>query len=299
MNVTRSLRNLALTVTVAMPAAADVVTVTPSKDNTLCESAGGTLSNGAGEYFFAGRTDNGDIRRGLLAFDLSAIPPGAIINSVSLQLNMSRTIAGNENVTLHRVNADWGQGTSDAPSREGECATATPGDATWLHAFSAATNWATSGGDFVAVASATTSVGGTGPYTWTSAQMATDVQLWVDSSAQNFGWLVRGNEAAATTAKRFDSRERAGGTGIPRLTVDYTVGTSAPGLYEFDTPGLCTIIAPTNSIGSGMSPLPLTPPGVSPLQFYQVDLDGDCMTAGPAMLSIVKGAGSELVYHFN
>ena len=60
---------------------------------------------------------------------------------------------------------------------------------------------------------------------------------------------------------------------------------------------LITIIAPTHGIGMGNSPLPLTPPGGAALEFYQVDLDGDCITTGPAKLEIVKGP-SGLGYHF-
>ena len=54
----------------APAALADVVTIAPNKDNTLYESATGSLSNGAGEHFFVGRTDvisGGAIRRGVIA----------------------------------------------------------------------------------------------------------------------------------------------------------------------------------------------------------------------------------------
>lgn len=42
----------------------DVVMLDASKDNTLYEDVTGSISNGAGEYFFAGATAIGGIRRG-------------------------------------------------------------------------------------------------------------------------------------------------------------------------------------------------------------------------------------------
>ena len=106
-----------------------------SADNTLFESESGDTSNGAGEFLFAGRTiQNADsLRRGLVRFDLSSIPPNSTVDRVELTLNMSRTIAGSTDVGLHRVLADWGEGTSDAARDEGRGIDATQGDATWLH----------------------------------------------------------------------------------------------------------------------------------------------------------------------
>ena len=73
------------------------------------------MSNGAGQYFFAGRTAQAanSIRRGLIEFDIAGnIPTGSIVVSATLQLTMSRTIAGSQPVALHRLTADWGEGTS-------------------------------------------------------------------------------------------------------------------------------------------------------------------------------------------
>src|SRR5215468_6480572 len=58
-------------------------------------------------------------------------------------------------------------------------------------------------------------------YTWSSAQMVTDVQAWLDDSGDNFGWLVLGDESTIATAKRFDSRESAS---APVLTIQYIPG---------------------------------------------------------------------------
>ena len=205
-------------------ARADSVTLTATRDNTLYEQVGGGLSNGAGVYIFTGTTATATLRRrALLRFDLSTIPAGSTVNSATLQLNMSRTISNAQSVGLHRVLADWGEGTSDATSEEGQGAAATSGDATWEHRFYNTELWTTVGGDFDPAARATVSVVGLGLYTWGSTSgMVADVQAWVDAPASNFGWMLLGNEAGAGTAKRFDSRENAVEANRPRLTVDFT-----------------------------------------------------------------------------
>lgn len=204
------------------------VTLTPTKDNTLYESATGALSNGAGSYFFAGRTGqiSGSIRRGLIAFDVAgSVPSGATILSVTLTLNMSKTPSGAQSVSLHRVLADWGEGTSVAGQGEGGGAPSTTGDATWIHRFYNTTLWTTAGGEFDATASATQTVSGLGGYTWGSTPaMVSDVQGWLNNPSTNYGWLVRGNESATRTAKRFDSRENPNPGARPQLTITYQGG---------------------------------------------------------------------------
>jgi hypothetical protein len=146
----------------------------PLKDNTLIYSTDGSTSQGAGQHFFAGRTGQGsptDLRRGLLAFDVSAIPSGAKIGSVTLRLYLDRSSDfADRNVALHRVLQDWGEGLSDGGGTEtgaggGRGELATSGDATWKYRFyntanpTASPAWTTEGGDFVAAPSATSSIG--------------------------------------------------------------------------------------------------------------------------------------------
>lgn len=201
------------------------VVITPTKDNTLYEDATGGTSNGAGQNFFVGQTRDGEERRALVAFDIAGqIPAGATIVSATLKLQMSRTnpTAGAQPIALHKVSADWGEGTSNASANEGRGATATPGDATWLHTFSSTAQWNTAGGDFAPTASATTTVTDIGIYTWGSTSgMVTDLQSWLDAPATNFGWILIGNETDARTAKRFSSRENSTLTTLPQLTVVY------------------------------------------------------------------------------
>ncbi|MCG8406460.1 MAG: DNRLRE domain-containing protein [Phycisphaerales bacterium] len=211
------------------PTLADVMIIVADKDNTIY-SEFDLLSNGTGDHVFAGKTAGGNSRRALVAFDVAgAIPAGSKIDSVRFQLYMSRTQAGNQNVTLHRLLADWGEGTSNAGGGEGSGAIATDGDATWRYTFFDAADppsspeWASTGGDFVATSSADRSVGGIGFYAWGStAQMVADVQGWLDTPATNYGWLVRGNEGPNVTAKRFDSRQNGNTSRRPMLTINFT-----------------------------------------------------------------------------
>lgn len=64
-------------------------------------------------------------------------------------------------------------------------------------------------------------MGGAGYYVWQSPEMIADVQAWLDNPAANFGWLLRGNESAASTAKRFATREELEPTFRPLLHVEY------------------------------------------------------------------------------
>ncbi len=204
------------------PARADVVQLQARQDNTLYDIADGLLANGAGDRFFTGTTAGGSRRRGLVAFDLSALPAGATILSASVTLSMSKTITGMQMVKLHRVLTDWGEGASNAPGEEGGGAPAQNGDVTWQHNFFPASFWANEGGDFAPTASASRMVSVVGSYTWASTPgLIADVQAWVDDPASAYGWLVLGNEGVASTAKRFDSSENPVIAKRPVLTVQF------------------------------------------------------------------------------
>jgi hypothetical protein len=208
--------------TSASLAIADIININPSKDNTLYEfvPADGDRSNALGFHFFTGETAMGEFRRGVLAFDIAGnIPAGSAILSVTLSLNMSMTPSATPRTTeLHKLLADWGEGTSQASGGEGEGAPATTNDATWRHRFFDTIFWTTEGGDFSVIVSASQSVGDVGMYTWSSSQMRADVQAWLDDPASNFGWLVLGDESEIATAKRFDTRESAS---PPVLTIQF------------------------------------------------------------------------------
>jgi spore coat protein A len=212
-------------VCLVVPAAAaqEVVDLSPTKDNTLYEDSSGAISNGQGAYLFSGRTQNAELRRAVIAFDpATSIPAGSTIQSVTLSLEITRVKNNNEQtISLHRLTADWGEGASDAEGEEGGGAAAEPGDATWLHTFHDTAFWAAEGGDYDGTSSASTPVGATGTYTWTSTAMEQDVQAWLDTPASNFGWILIGNEAADRSTKRSNSRQNNDTNKRPVLTVSY------------------------------------------------------------------------------
>lgn len=221
----------------ASPSSASTIEINPSKDNTLYQYVpeDGDQSNALGLHFFTGETAMGELRRGALAFDISAyIPAGSTITNVTLTLNMSMTPTSSPKITeLHRLLADWGEGTSQASGGEGTGAPATPNDVTWRHRFFDTIFWTTEGGDFSGTVSASQAVGATGVYTWSSPQMVADVQSWLDDPGTNFGWLVLGDESAIATSKRFDTRESAS---PPVLIIDYIRAAPRPRPTPFPRP---------------------------------------------------------------
>ncbi|MDH3253779.1 MAG: DNRLRE domain-containing protein, partial [Acidobacteriota bacterium] len=234
--------------------AQEVASLAPVKDNTLYEDATGSLSNGAGEYVFAGKTrskgpDNPvEIRRGLIRFDPAAtLPAGSTVTAVTLTLTVSRVAQTDPyGVALHRVVADWGEGTSDADGEEGEGAASTTGDATWTHTFFNTTFWASAGGDSIGTTSSSQSIGDVGVYAWSSPTMVSEVQGWLDGTLANYGWILIGDESTDRTVKRFNSRENTTAATRPVLAVTYTppTGTAAccdgSGGCTVTTQGACT-----------------------------------------------------------
>ncbi|TPW11038.1 MAG: hypothetical protein FD129_1765, partial [bacterium] len=123
----------------------------------------------------------------------------------------------------------WGEGTSDANGTEANGTSATTNDATWLHRFYSTTFWSTAGGDFAAGASASTVVGADAFYSWSGSGVVADLQAWIQSPSGNNGWVLIGNEAAITTARRFASRSYAADPAFrPSLRISYTVPPPDP-----------------------------------------------------------------------
>jgi hypothetical protein len=207
-------------------ARADTITLGANHDNTLYQDPMGSLSNGAGDGVYAGKSGQNLVRRGLMSFSLTSggpqgtgIPVGSTITAVTLTLRMSRTTAGATPVALHGTQAAWGEAGSVG---SGSGATAAPGDATWTYRFSNTSSWSVAGGDFRESASAVTSVADVGVYTWSTEEMVGDVQEWLNNPATNFGWTIVGDETTLATAKKFDSRESATPGAAPSLVVVYT-----------------------------------------------------------------------------
>jgi hypothetical protein len=207
----------------------DVIVLSSVKDNTLYESVTGALSNGSGQAFYVGRTnqlfpEGLSLRRGLIAFDVAGnIPAGSIITSATLtlyaiQVAPTMPMEGSL-VELFLLTQDWGEAGSLATGLGDAAQT---GDATWLHTFFNTAFWNTPGGDFAPAPSAATTVIQTSAYAWSDPQMVADVQSWLDDPAGNFGWLLRGDESLHGTAIAFVSREGFA-TFQPALTINYII----------------------------------------------------------------------------
>lgn len=90
-------------VTVSLPVIADTFIISSAPDNN---AGGNTLLN-------IGTDGQGGVRRGLLRFDVSAIPAGTTVTSAVLRLTVVRIPVGgpaNSNFELHRLLADWSGG---------------------------------------------------------------------------------------------------------------------------------------------------------------------------------------------
>lgn len=187
----------------------------------MYEDFGGDLSSGAGPSLFAGLTQFENRRRALIAFDLTSIPAGSSITSVTLTLTCTRSASLAEPVSLRPALASWGEGASVALGEGGMGTAALPGDATWRYRFFPDVLWNTEGGD-LGPTSASTPVAGEGTYAWSSPAMAADVQSWLVNPTLNQGWAIVGNEDLPQTAKRFASREHETLSQRPVLVVEYT-----------------------------------------------------------------------------
>lgn len=229
---------------------ADQLIATPAADSSIYSE--GDYSNSKGSNLFAGTTNGGAVRRALMKFDLSAIPAGSTITSVSLRVTVNKAPpgSGSRTCTLHRCNAAWAEGSSNAGLGGGPGAIAEPGDPTWLHRAYSTSFWATQGGDFVPAASASAVLPTSGQATWASTPaLVADVQAWVDAPATNQGWICKGDEATTVNTRRFYARETGTAANRPTLTVMYTLPTPCTGDIANDA----GVPLPTGGPNSGIN----------------------------------------------
>ncbi len=214
--------------TVILPVMADTFIISSAPDNN---AGGNTLLN-------LGTDGQGGVRRGLLRFDLSAIPAGATVTSAVLRLTVVRIPFGgpmNSNFKLYRLLADWSGGTqagnSGAPAAEGEV--------TWNSRLHGTGGWTVPGAasDAESTASASqfvNSISGV-TYEWAGAGVARDVQDWMNEPGSNFGWLLRSdNEESRRTARAFAALESGNNSGT--LEISYTVRTNLPPTVAITNP---------------------------------------------------------------
>ncbi len=203
------------------------------KDTTIYSES--DFSNGSGSHFFAGSASTAGIRRAFLSFALNAntLPSGAYVTGASLQLYVNQQaqspVAGD--FTLHKATTSWGEGASNSDFQSpgpGFGIAAAVGDATWqlqqvttVGTPPLGTAWSAVGGDFIPTSSASANISSTGSVTFTNAQLAVDVQSWINNPSINFGWCLRGPENDLLVARRFTSRNSTNASQRPRLVLQY------------------------------------------------------------------------------
>jgi len=269
----------------AAHAGTETLSLTPTKDNTLIETLDGSLSNGAGDGIYSGRTNftaAGTLRRAVLAFDATGhVPPGARITCVTVSLVfLHSSSSGFQTHTLYRLLEDWGEG--DSTHFGGHGAPAEPGDATWLHTFFSTDYWVTDGGAYAPKPSASALVGIlTSEVTWgpTDALIA-DVQGWIDAPGTEFGWVLEGNEAELGTAKKFASRQWPDPALHPVLTIDYEMPCDA----DLDGDGTVDL-ADLTAVLSAWGPTAPCPPTAPE------DLNADCSVGFTDLITVLAAWG--------
>ncbi len=252
----------AISAALLMPswALAETITLAPSADGTLYESASNAESSGIGPTLFVGRIfqSGGLLRRGLVQFDVAnSLPAGAVIQEVRLGMRLSRKAPdlGETTLALHRVLEPWGEGTSNAGGLGGLGTDATPGDVTWTKSAFPGADWSQAGGSFVADASGTLNINDLGEIVWeSSAGLVADVQLWIDQPELDHGWAILGDETQLGTAVRLDSRENAVASVRPYLEINYTVPEPTMfALLSIGAAGLTLLVKRSRNVAFGMA----------------------------------------------
>ena len=194
-------------------AGAASISLNPAQDTFISEYVSFADPNGTSSEMVIG-TQGANVgfprNRGLIQFDLSSIPSGAIVHSVTVRLTVMRTPLSPvaSAFELHRLAQEW----------DGL-------ESTWAQRLAPEKNWAVPGGeegtDFSATASGNVRVSGVGEYTFASTpELIADVNAWLANPSTNHGWLVKTeDESVGFTARRFASRE--GFSGAPVLEVQF------------------------------------------------------------------------------
>ena len=202
-----------------------VVELTPMIDNTMFKDT--DVSNGLGEFIFAGTTNKDVKKRALVKFDLNeAVPEGVTVDSVLLTLIPFKVKPGSTEIDVHRLTTEWGEGTSKASDGDGKGAPATNGDATWSFAKFNTDPWIKKGGDFDMESSTSNTVSEGTDATFRSIRLTLDVNFWLQNPSNNFGWILIGDESKTATSVKFGSRDHDNHETWPALKLYYTGTTS-------------------------------------------------------------------------
>ena len=187
-------------------------TGTPTEDTLIRISNPNDNFSTSTELYTGKGSNDSQLYRSLLRFDLSSIPSGATVSASSLTVVCHRVASAvtESAVKVYRQLRDW-----------------VVTEATW-NVYSTGNSWATAGG-FNADDCEQTDIGsaaildvGTYQFTLTAAK----VQEWISGTLTNNGVLLRDPEVTNNTFKRFRSADYATEAYRPVLTVTYTAGSN-------------------------------------------------------------------------
>jgi len=204
-----------------------------SADTTIRSDQPDTnLGTSAVMYVRSGSTVN--VGRALVQFDLSSIPPGAIINSAYLTLYYDIWAINNPSgrtYTAYRVTTNWIEGDSIFGATWNEADHNVAGHATCV-------DW-TNGGEWTMEDAASQTVPATPAQfmTWTVTGIVED---WVTNGQSNYGFIIKDpNDGVAGTdaTAYFNTREWVIEGQRPILEIEYTSANAVGGFF-----------APTNKL---------------------------------------------------
>ena len=192
-----------------------------TEDAQLQENAA-TTNDGGGTDLFASTFGVGDRRWFVIRFTgLSNITGPVTVNSATLRMKQRQNNGvGTESFTLRRCLRDWVEA-----------------QVTW-NIYKTSNNWTSGGGmsngnDRSSTISVTKAAGTSDVViSFTSAQLASDVQGFINGTFANDGWHMGLDDETGGDSRfwLFDSSEHGTDGNRPELEVDYTVGSARPRL---------------------------------------------------------------------
>ncbi len=207
-----------------------------SPDNTVTTWARSDqpAKNESDGIIFPGQLGNGHTLRGFIAFDLSAIPVGQVITSVTVVLYGDKvdTSSANDAGTLNLLDASVQPFTNDL---------------TW-ETYDGTNAWTAVGGDFTGTLSSIVGIRSTDTVTDSAHTFASTtaliaaVQAAYDSSTDvRFGLDFDVNSAARNLVRFRGAQGNSDGTIAPSITIDYVPIPEPASVILLTMGGLCLI----------------------------------------------------------
>jgi hypothetical protein len=182
-------------------AGARIVQPGPGGEDTFLMS-GGQASSNYGSSAILQVTESTQQKHTLIRFDLSGMPPGAVLSAALLELNLqSVATVGTYATYVHQVTTDWVESQANWNTPAG------------------GPPWTTPGGDYDPTPVASADVDNTlpGPVTWDITPL---VAGWIDGSVPNYGLLLTGTSPVNNVT--FTSSDSPTTANRPKLTLTYS-----------------------------------------------------------------------------